>query len=87
MKVVTINGNSAGDYDVAVHKFGCSDIKKAVNKGGLPRDYFVEEFETKRELWLDYNADFMENGEDGMWPIHFHNCAKDLPDGGHYGKA
>lgn len=84
MKVVTINGNGGNDYDVAVHRAGCRDVAKAVRG----HDYFEEEFETKRDLWLDYNSDFLaEGGEEAAWPIHFHPCADDMPDGGHYGKA
>lgn len=84
MKLVTINGNGNNDYDVAVHKAGCADVPKAI-KG---HDYFEEEFETKRDLWLDYNSDFIaEGGEENAWPIHFHPCTKGLPDGGDYGKA
>lgn len=84
MELITINGTYSGDYDVAVHRADCKDVAKA-SKG---RDSFEEEFDTKRELWLDYNADFIaEGGEDSAWPIHFHNCTKGLPDGGHYGKA
>lgn len=80
MKLITINGNGQGDYEVAVHKEGCQDVAKAI-KG---HDYFNDEFATKRELWLDYNADFLAEGEDSAWPIHFHPCTKGLPDGGHY---
>lgn len=88
MKVVTINGMSEGDYDVAIHRFGCRDIKRAVNKGGHTRDYFVEEIESKRDHWLDYNADFIEEGgESNAWPMHFYPCTDGLPDGGEYGKA
>lgn len=88
MKVVTINGNGHDEYDVAVHKFGCRDIKRAVNKGPFPRDYFIEEIDTKREHWLDYNQDFIrDEGEDGAWPMHFYPCTAGLPDGGHYGQA
>lgn len=88
MKVVTINGSGGTDpYDVMVHKFGCKDIKKAIMRDGFPHSYFVEEFESKRELYLDYNSDFInEGGEDSAWPIHFYPCTNGLPDGGDYKK-
>lgn len=83
MKLITINGNGQGDYEVAVHRADCADVKKATRG----HDFFEEEFDTKRELWLDYNADFItEDDEDAAWPIHFHPCTKELPDGGHYTK-
>jgi hypothetical protein len=84
MKVITINGNGGNDYDVAVHRADCKDVKKDIRG----HDYFEEEFETKRDLWLDYNSDFLaEGGEEAAWPIHFHACTAAMPDGGHYGKA
>lgn len=88
MKVVTINGNGGGDWDVSIHKFGCRDIKREITKGGFRRDYFIEEIDSKREHWLEYNADFIaEGGESSAWPMHFHPCTAGLPDGGEYGKA
>lgn len=76
MKLITINGNGNIDYDVAVHRADCADVPKAI-KG---HDYFEEEFDTKRALWLDYNADFLAEGQ--AWQIHFYSCTKGLPDGG-----
>jgi hypothetical protein len=84
MKLVTINGNGNNDYDVSVHRADCADVAKAT-KG---HDWFNDEFDSKRDLWLDYNSDFLaEGGEDAAWPIHFYPCTAGLPDGGHYGKA
>lgn len=84
MKLVTINGNGNNDYDVSVHRAGCADVPKAI-KG---HDHFLEEWDSKRDLWLDYNSDFLaEGGEEAAWPIHFYPCTAGLPDGGHYGKA
>lgn len=79
MKLVTINGNGNNDHDVAVHRADCGDVKKAIRG----HDYFEEEFETKRDLWLDYNSDFLAEGS-GAWPIYFYPCTKGLPDGGEY---
>lgn len=79
MKLVTINGNGRSDHDVAVHRADCRDVKKDIRG----HDWFNDEFETKRELWLDYNADFLDE-DGGAWPVYFHNCTKGLPDGGEY---
>jgi hypothetical protein len=80
MKLVTINGNGMNDYDVSVHRADCADVAKAI-KG---HDHFFEEFETKQDLYLDYNADFLAEGPDSAWPIHFYPCTKGLPDGEGY---
>ena len=79
MELVTINGNGNKDYDVSVHKAGCADVPKAIRG----HDHFTEDFDSKRELWLDYNADFLAEGS-GAWAIHFYPCTKGLPDGGSY---
>lgn len=84
MKVVTINGAGQSDpHDVMVHRHGCADVKKALVRDGFPHDYFVEEVESKRALWLDYNADFIAENS-GAWDIYFYPCTKGLPDGGKY---
>lgn len=77
MKLITINGNGRGDYDVSVHSADCADVAKSI-KG---HDYFNDEFSSKRELWLDYNSDFLAEGS-GAWPMHFYPCTHGLPDGG-----
>lgn len=78
MKLVTINGTYAHEYEVSVHKAGCADVAKAI-KG---HDYFEEEFDTKSELWEDYNSDFFaEGGFDSSYPIHFYPCTKGLERG------
>jgi hypothetical protein len=79
MKLITINGNGGNDHDVAVHRADCADVPKAIRG----HDYFNDEFESKRALWLDYNSDFLAEGS-GAWPIHFHPCTKGLPDGGNF---
>ena len=81
MRLVTINGNGQGDYDVSVHRADCADVAKAI-KG---HEHFYEEFDSKSDLWYDYNSDFLAEGEDSAWPIHFHPCTKGLPKGdGHF---
>lgn len=79
MKLVTINGNGGNDHDVAAHRADCQDVAKATRG----HEFFTDEYDSKRELWLDYNGDFLAEGS-GAWPIHFHNCTKGLPDGGEY---
>lgn len=79
MKLITINGNGQGEYDVAAHRAGCQDVAKAI-KG---HDWFEDEAESKRELWLNYNSDFLAEGS-GAWAIHFYPCTKGLPDGGRF---
>lgn len=78
MKLVTINGNGQNDYEVSVHKADCADVAKAI-KG---HDHFFEEFDSKSDLWEDYNSDFFaEGGFDSSWPIHFYPCTKGLARG------
>ena len=79
MRVVTINGNGQGDYDVSVHRAGCRDVPKAIRG----HDYFEEGAVSKRDLWLNYNSDFLDEGS-GAWPIHFYPCTEGLPEGGSY---
>lgn len=79
MKLITINGNGQGDYDVSAHRADCADVPKA-KKG---HEWFEDEVESKRELWLDYNSDFLAEGG-GAWPIHFYPCTAGLPDGGKF---
>jgi hypothetical protein len=79
MKLVIINGNGGNDYDVAAHRADCQDVAKATRG----HDFFVEEHDTKRAAWLDYNHDFLD-APGQAWPIHFHPCTKGLPDGGEF---
>jgi hypothetical protein len=79
MKLVVINGNGQGDYDVSAHRADCADVPKAI-KG---HDFFREEHPTKRDAWLDYNSDFLAE-KSGAWPIHFYPCTEGLPDGGRF---
>lgn len=84
MKIVTINTDGTNGHDVTAHKFGCRDIKKDVNpRNSFPCAFFVEEVDSKRELWLDYNSDFLAEGS-GAWRIHFMACTTGLPDGGKF---
>lgn len=77
VKLITINGNGNGEHDVAAHRADCQDVAKAI-KG---HDWFEDEAASKRELWLNYNHDFLA---EGAWAIHFYPCTKGLPDGGRF---
>lgn len=77
MKLITINGNGGNDHDVSAHAAGCADVAKSIRG----HDYFEDDVDSKRALWLDYNSDFLAEGS-GAWPIHFYPCTKGLPDGG-----
>lgn len=80
MSVTVVNGNGGNDpHDVMAHRAGCRDL------AGLVHDHesFTQEFGSKREVWLDYNEDFLDEGSDA-WPIHFYPCTGALPDGGDY---
>lgn len=80
MNITVINTDSGA----TVHRTGCRDIARDLKRHGLgpyPADHYVEEATTKREAWLDYNADFIaEGGEENAWPFHWAPCTKDLPD-------
>ena len=79
MKLTVINGTFATDHGVAAHRADCKDVAKSI----LRRDHYTQEYSSKREAWLDYNADFLDEGS-GAWEIHFHACTKGLPDGGNF---
>lgn len=79
MKLVVINGNGNGDYEVSAHAANCKNLKAA----SVGRDCTPADSETRREVWLDYNGDLLAEGH-GAWPIHFHPCTDELTDGGTY---
>lgn len=79
VKLITINGNGNGEHDVSAHRADCQDVAKAI-KG---HEWFEDEVECKRALWLDYNSDFLAEGS-GAWAIHFFPCTRGLPDGGRF---
>lgn len=80
MDLIIINGNGGNDHDVAAHRAGCQDVAKATRG----HDFFKESHATKRDAWLDYNSDFLDEDETGGWDIHFHNCTAGLPSGGKF---
>jgi hypothetical protein len=70
------------DGAVHGHKAGCADLKRS-KAYALHRDeQFEVEVTSKREAWLDYNADFIaEGGEDNAYPVEWFACAKHVPEG------
>lgn len=62
--------NGGLKHDVEAHAEGCREI---------PVGFFVDTdtmlAKSSRDLWLDYNSDFLaEGGADNAWPIHFAPC-------------
>lgn len=60
--------------DPEVHAPGCADIKKKVRQGFDLAGY--AEVTTQREAFLDYNADFIDDGytEEDFWQLKFFPC-------------
>lgn len=67
------------DGNVIVHDANCADIKKDLRSAFGQRDHYSFEYASKFEAWLDYNADFLEEGSGG-WELEFKPCCK-LPVG------
>ena len=67
------------EYDgtVSAHKAGCRDLGKARSQR---LDMYTDSYSTKREVFLDYNADFLADGTDEEYchPIDFKNCCTKL---------
>lgn len=86
MKLSTVNGSGPIEPDVMVHLAGCRDIARTKKRQGpFWSGEWVEDFESKRDLWLDYNSDFIEEGGvENAWEIYFYPCTKGLEDGGEY---
>lgn len=69
------------DGSVAGHKAGCADIKKQANKF-YSDDPWTFEVSVKHDAWLEYNMDFIQQGEDaGTYPIGWRPCAKHVSQG------
>jgi hypothetical protein len=59
---------------VEVHGEGCGDITRKVRARSHEVSYTFE-FETTREVWLDYNLDFLEeSGPTAAWEMKFLPC-------------
>ena len=70
---------NSDQYGVVAHKQGCKDIAKDEKKHGGDTAWNIEVL-SQREAFLEYNSDLIEDGdESNTWPIHFHNCASDVP--------
>lgn len=73
MKLTIVN--DLGPTGVQAHKAGCRDLTKHSSL-----DSYTEEYASKREAFLDYNEDFIEeDDENNAWTIDFAPCCKGLP--------
>lgn len=80
MKVTLINKS---DGSVRAHAAGCRDIKRE-SKHFLDTVLPAEEYDTKREVFLDYNQDFIDEAdgdESNSYSIDFAPCCNSLPEG------
>lgn len=67
-----INGmSSRADNDVEVHAQGCKDLMRKLNSFDYDDAGEVPVMDPS-DLWLEYNADFMEDGRG--WPITIYPC-------------
>lgn len=68
-------------HGVEGHKAGCRDIARTQAREGIFADTpWVLETETKHQVWVDYNIDFLSEGS-GAWPIDWKPCADFVPQG------
>jgi hypothetical protein len=71
---------NTNDGTVHGHKAGCADLKRGAAYRNHKDEQFEIEVSTKREAWLDYNADFIaEGGEENAWPVEWLPCADHVP--------
>lgn len=71
-KSITIVQDAQGT--VEAHGTGCRDIARKARTFGVEA-WEAGDFDTEREVFEDYNADFLaEGGEDAAWPIRFLPC-------------
>lgn len=69
-RITVINNNDI----VEIHGEGCADIAKKA-KQFLVEVLYTAEYSTVREVFLDYNEDFIEEGgEENGWPIKNFPC-------------
>lgn len=68
------------DGTVDGHAAGCADIKRRTrNHADEPWTFAVA---TKHDAWLEYNTDFLAEGEEsGQYDINWLPCAKHVPQG------
>ncbi len=74
MASITILNSLKTSASVEAHGAGCADIARKVRARSHEVSYTFE-FETTREVWLDYNLDFLEEGgPTSAWDIKFMPC-------------
>jgi len=60
---------------VEAHGAGCRDIARKLRNRMQWNDAGNADVETTREAWIEYNADFLEDGgADSAWDIRFLPC-------------
>lgn len=73
-KNITIVQDMRGN--VEAHGTGCRDITRKTKEFGVEA-FEAGDFETTREVWLDYNADFLaEAGPEAAYGIRFLPCCE-----------
>lgn len=71
---------NTNDGTVHGHAAGCADLKRGAAYKHHKDEQFTVEVETKRDAFLDYNADFIaEGGEENAWPVEWLPCADHVP--------
>lgn len=73
-----------GDGTVEGHRAGCRDIARSITSDGMFGDDspWTEEFTSKRDAFLAYNADFIaeaDGDESNTYEIRWLPCADFLP--------
>lgn len=67
----------ANGQDIKVHAAGCADLKKAVTKREAFNGIHTQTFPAgtdERDVWVDFNEDFLEGGPEAAWPLEFLPC-------------
>ena len=74
MAIITILNSLKTSASVEAHREGCADIARKL-RARTHEESYTAEFETTREVWLDYNLDFLdEGGPTSAWDIKFLPC-------------
>ncbi len=64
-----------GNGDTEAHLTGCRDIARKLRTSEYVPGTFVLEAETTRDVWLEYNRDFLEEGgAESAWDVNFKPC-------------
>lgn len=67
----------ANGREIKVHAAGCADLKKATTKREAYNGIHTQTFPAgtdERDVWADFNEDFLYDGPDGAWPLEFLPC-------------